>query len=278
MSFTNKTPNYNLPQWIGTDKPAWLTDMNGAFSAIDTAIKGVGDTSDSAVSTANQALAMAQSAQETAGTALTTANEAKTSSGEAITVANNANQQSGTALSTANEALTNSQNALLLGSWKKINVQYKDIEVISAITKSAEVNPWVGATLFYNEKMQLMQISASIPVSETSNLSLTTYVDIDGLRYFPVWKLPFECENTLTIRSCTWALFIVSISSTGYNFPMVSNIAIIPYNGSAWIATIAKTSVSTNNYNNHLSLLSMQNVWLNTNSLGKITLKGWQPV
>lgn len=39
MSATNHTPNYSLPQFIGTDVPTWLVDVNGAFSDIDTAIK-----------------------------------------------------------------------------------------------------------------------------------------------------------------------------------------------------------------------------------------------
>lgn len=33
---TNSTTNYELPQFIGTDKPQWLTDINQAFLAIDT--------------------------------------------------------------------------------------------------------------------------------------------------------------------------------------------------------------------------------------------------
>ena len=39
MSHTNSTANYQLPQFLGTDKPAWLTDVNQAFSDIDTAMK-----------------------------------------------------------------------------------------------------------------------------------------------------------------------------------------------------------------------------------------------
>lgn len=38
MSATNTTPNIGLPSFIGTDKPAWLTDWNGAMSTIDTEI------------------------------------------------------------------------------------------------------------------------------------------------------------------------------------------------------------------------------------------------
>ena len=43
MSATNRTANYNLPQFVSTDIPTWLTDVNGAMSTIDTAIKGVAD-------------------------------------------------------------------------------------------------------------------------------------------------------------------------------------------------------------------------------------------
>lgn len=39
MSATNATTNYSLPLFIGTDKPAWLVDWNGAMSAIDGQMK-----------------------------------------------------------------------------------------------------------------------------------------------------------------------------------------------------------------------------------------------
>lgn len=38
MSATNTTPNIGLPSFIGTDKPAWLTDWNGAMSTIDSEV------------------------------------------------------------------------------------------------------------------------------------------------------------------------------------------------------------------------------------------------
>ena len=38
MSATNSTPTISLPLFIGTDKPAWLTDWNGAMNTIDGAI------------------------------------------------------------------------------------------------------------------------------------------------------------------------------------------------------------------------------------------------
>lgn len=43
MSHTNTTANYNLPQFVGTDKPSWLTDVNGAMTSIDTQMKANAD-------------------------------------------------------------------------------------------------------------------------------------------------------------------------------------------------------------------------------------------
>lgn len=41
MSATNKTTNFELPLFIGSDKPAWLTDWNGAMTTIDTKMQEV---------------------------------------------------------------------------------------------------------------------------------------------------------------------------------------------------------------------------------------------
>jgi hypothetical protein len=41
MSYTNYTPNKRLPQFTEDDKPTWLGDVNGAFSAIDNAFTTV---------------------------------------------------------------------------------------------------------------------------------------------------------------------------------------------------------------------------------------------
>ena len=48
MGHTNSTVNYNLPQFVGADKPSWLGDVNGAFLAIDTAIAAAKTQADSA--------------------------------------------------------------------------------------------------------------------------------------------------------------------------------------------------------------------------------------
>lgn len=56
MSHTNQTPNYHLPQFIGTDKPAWLVDFNQAMSDIDTQMKANETASATAEANAQSAL------------------------------------------------------------------------------------------------------------------------------------------------------------------------------------------------------------------------------
>lgn len=83
MSSTNHTTNYNLPQFVGSDKPAWLGDINPAFSAIDTAMhtnatnasQGISDAA-TAKSTADGAELHAQQGITDAATAQRTANDA----------------------------------------------------------------------------------------------------------------------------------------------------------------------------------------------------------
>ena len=69
MSHTNSTTNYALPQFITTDKPAWLTDINNAFLDIDNAINTAKTTADTAATDAGTAIGDAAAAQTTANTA-----------------------------------------------------------------------------------------------------------------------------------------------------------------------------------------------------------------
>lgn len=43
MAYSNTTPNYDLPQYVGTDIPNPLTDFNGAMSTIDSTMKEIAD-------------------------------------------------------------------------------------------------------------------------------------------------------------------------------------------------------------------------------------------
>lgn len=76
MSHTNKTPNYELPQFIGTDKASWLGDLNPAFLAIDTGMQANKVSAQAAEVSAGEASALAQSANSVANSANSAANNA----------------------------------------------------------------------------------------------------------------------------------------------------------------------------------------------------------
>lgn len=103
MSYTNHTSNYNLPQYVGTDKPTYLGDFNTAMGIIDTQMKSNADSATGAdskadantsaigtlanlttdaknnlVSAVNEVQSEVTIAQNTANSATTTANTAST--------------------------------------------------------------------------------------------------------------------------------------------------------------------------------------------------------
>ena len=69
MSSTNHTENFNFPQWVGSDYPSFINDLNPAFLTIDTTLKsnktGV-DTAQKAAESAQQAANAAKKAAEAA--------------------------------------------------------------------------------------------------------------------------------------------------------------------------------------------------------------------
>lgn len=102
MASTNKTTNYNLSQFIGTDKPAWLSDYNQDMSKIDTGIKNASDAATGADGKAD--------ANTTAiGTLTNLTTTAKTN---LVAAVNEVDTEAATAQETANSAATNANSAL----------------------------------------------------------------------------------------------------------------------------------------------------------------------
>lgn len=111
MSATNQTSNYDLPLFIGTDKPSWLGDFNGAMNAIDTAIKGRADDIASLATRVTATETVANTASSNASTALTNASNASNAANTAQSTADTANTAAGAAQGTANTALSNATTA-----------------------------------------------------------------------------------------------------------------------------------------------------------------------
>lgn len=135
MAHTNSTPNYNLPQFVGTDKPTWLGDVNGAMLAIDTAIAGVNATADGADSKADTAISTANTASTTATDAATLANTANTNAQSALTTAGNA----ATAAQAAGE-LAQTAKTTADGADTKATTNASNIGDLTTLTTTAKNN------------------------------------------------------------------------------------------------------------------------------------------
>lgn len=116
MSHTNKTPNYDLPQFIGTDKASWLGDLNPAFLAIDAGMQ------------ANKVAAQA----------------AEVSAGEASALAQSANSVANSANSSATKALSEIDN------WIEINIDNPDPTNFIQYNCILQFNPDLGIASLYN--------------------------------------------------------------------------------------------------------------------------------
>lgn len=81
MAHTHQTPNFGLPQFIGTDKPAWLEDFNQSMQVIDTALAQNRASSEGAAQAATAAEAISDSAKTIAEAANTLSNQAVSDAG-----------------------------------------------------------------------------------------------------------------------------------------------------------------------------------------------------
>lgn len=107
MASTNKTPNYDLPQFIATDKPTWLGDVNDAMSKIDAGMEANKSSGESTVGRVTALEATVSEHTDQIGTVTETANTAGATATAAQNAASAASALATTANSNAN-AITNS--------------------------------------------------------------------------------------------------------------------------------------------------------------------------
>lgn len=186
MGSTNKTTGYELPQWVGTDKPTFLGDLNDAFLKIDNGMTANKGDASSAVATAGAAKQTADNAT-TKVTELTQTVAGLTDSVEASDAkADSATATAGQALQVANgqasiiNAHTNSINALnaSVGSIEQtIGGNVWTNGVLSSINSGATLQ---GGFVSYNPYLKLLNISANVlgnnlvnPTAGTSLLKIT---------------------------------------------------------------------------------------------------------
>ena len=137
MSSTNKTTNYELSQFIGTDKPAWLTDYNSDMSKIDGGIAAAKSTADGADGKADAnatSIGDLTNLQTTAKTNLVAAvNEVET---DAATAQNSASSANATAIS-ANTKVDALAEAFVLDT--NITYDKNNVTITGGTVNSGEV-------------------------------------------------------------------------------------------------------------------------------------------
>ena len=133
MGHTNSTANLSLPQFIGSDKPTWLGDINSAFSDIDAYVGTNNAAVSGAVSDAASAVSQSASAVNTANTANTTAGNASTAATNAVGTANNA-------MSLVNQTNTKIGTLANLNTTDKTSI----VNAINEINAKGVVELWVN--------------------------------------------------------------------------------------------------------------------------------------
>lgn len=185
MGHTNSTPNIGLPQFIGTDKPTWLGDINGAMSTIDTkvgnidaAIATTDAKADNAVADASGAVTTATNAVNTAGAASTTATQANNLATQALTVANNTAD-----LCTLQIVPDVNTNKTAIGTLADLTTTAKD-NLVDAINEVAQGGGGVGAWALIGSETGTNPINISdytatefyIIIKKTNDVYLSVYV------------------------------------------------------------------------------------------------------
>ena len=172
MSSTNKTTNYKLSQYIGTDKPTYLGDYNGDMLKIDTRLKANADSASNAASAAGAAQAVADKASKD----VKALNDSVTANSEDIASLKTKNTQQDVSIQNATNTASSANN--------KANQNEQNITDINTR------NQWVHGTNIhntglpnyskgswncsYNNFSGLLNISGQVELSQGSTIAGTT--------------------------------------------------------------------------------------------------------
>lgn len=133
MSSTNKTTNYELSQFVGSDKPAWLADYNQDMSKIDTGMKANADGVTAATGKADTNASNIGDLTYLSTTAKNTLVAAINEVDSGVTTAQNTANSASTAANTANTNIAKfnlSDRATLTPSVNKGSITSGDVNTV----------------------------------------------------------------------------------------------------------------------------------------------------
>lgn len=169
MSSTNKTANYKLSQYIGTDKPTYLGDYNGDMLKIDTQLKANADSASNAASAAGAAEAVASDASKK----VQTLNDSVTANSEEIASLKTKNAQQDSSiqnvLNTATSALNKAkQNEHNIADINTRNQWIQGTNIHNTGLPNYNKGSW---NCSYNRLSGLLNISGQIELSQGSTIA-----------------------------------------------------------------------------------------------------------
>lgn len=174
MSSTNKTTNYKLSQYIGTDKPTYLGDYNSDMSKIDTQMKTNADAASSAATVAGTANENAEQAKQQ----VQTLNDSVTANSKDIASIKEKNTQQDSAISEASNTATSAmskatQNEQNISQITSNNQWVQGTNIHNTGLPNYQSGSWNCA---YNKFSGLLSISGQIGLSQGSTIAANTTI------------------------------------------------------------------------------------------------------
>lgn len=169
MSSTNKTANYKLSQYIGTDKPTYLGDYNSDMLKIDTQLKANADSASNAASAAGTAQAVASDASKK----VQNLNDSLTANSEDIASLKTKNAQQDSSIqnasNTASSALDKAnQNSHNIADINTRNQWIQGTNIHNTGLPNYTKGSW---NCSYNRFSGLLNISGQIELSQGSTIA-----------------------------------------------------------------------------------------------------------
>ena len=219
MGATNHTPNYNLPQFIGTDKPTWLGDVNGAFSDIDTQMKANATSAAQGISDASAANSVATSANNKATTLDTQINTPSTGLAAVVSTHTTAISNLQT-LAGSNPLTTTAQT--LTGAVNEINAIVTDPGVSVTGSAGATLSSLLDDLFAAADTTKITQ-SSTVKIesaTEVSCLPITgTAPDRSSFSYGRYWVTPTVAYLlTYVMRASSSAVRVCECTAVGNTF------------------------------------------------------------
>lgn len=170
---TNSTENYELPQFIGTDKPTWLGDFNTAMATIDTGMSTNASNITSLGTRVTSAEGVASQASTDVASLTSTVTTLSGNVTSATTTANNAQSTATSALSTANTADGKADsNATKIGTLSNLTTTVKT-DIVSAINENVTSIGNILDDLVYTENVILGNSGTIAPDGSTNEATYT---------------------------------------------------------------------------------------------------------